>query len=280
MPYNFQLEERAKKSKKKTPPELITSLPLFSTSPQKENMSEHDNFSDVELETGSYQSGRTSKSKQSQEAPGIADAKLVRRSKGIVYLSLLIAAVTVSVLTYFFLQKEQEKALDAEVRNADENPGVSSKRFWNLTICQKFQALSREILKQAQGNCELMFKEIFNVGKVITSQALSAGMSWPNVTLPFFDVLAQNEASTFEFVGFAPFVKPETKDGWLAYSVQNQDWIQQAYNYTDGMGDYTPDPIPEMIHKYESTGEDIWFTVSFLPLTGQYQHHASLSHFF
>jgi hypothetical protein len=129
-----------------------------------------------------------------------------------------------------------------------------------LILCQ-FQAYSREILKQATANSENMFEEIWDMSKATTSHALFLNMAWPNVTLPHFDIRAHDERSRVEFVGFAPFVTPETREGWEAYSVENQDWIAQAYAYCDGI-DQTPEPIPTTIHRYESSGEDPWFTVS------------------
>ena len=107
-----------------------------------------------------------------------------------------------------------------------------------------------------------MFEELWDMGKSITSHALYANLTWPNVTLPHFDIKARDERSRIEFVGFAPFVKPEDKVGWESYSVENQNWIAQDYEYR-GWNDIEPDPIPTSIHKYEAPeGFDPWFTVS------------------
>lgn len=111
-----------------------------------------------------------------------------------------------------------------------------------------------------------MFEEIWDLSKAITSHALFANMSWPNVTLPHFDIRAHDERSRMEFVGFAPFVAPEEREGWETYSVANQWWITQDYEYR-GWYNETPDPISETIHKFDSKGNDPWFTVSHLFVT-------------
>ena len=96
-----------------------------------------------------------------------------------------------------------------------------------------------------------MFEEIWDMSKAITSHALDSEMTWPNVTLPHFDTIAHDERSRVEFIGFAPFVTPETRQGWEQYSVDNQGWIAQDYSYRNW--NETPPSIPTKIHRYNTS---------------------------
>ncbi|CAB9508616.1 Receptor-type guanylate cyclase gcy [Seminavis robusta] len=119
----------------------------------------------------------------------------------------------------------------------------------------EFSAYSREILKQAQANSKRMFEELWDLSKSITSHALDTNSSWPNCTLPYFDIHAHDlkkKTGNLEFVGFAPFVTPENRAGWEQYSVDNQGWIQQDYNYRNWT--HAAAPIPTSIHQYNGSG--------------------------
>ncbi|KAG7374631.1 adenylate cyclase [Nitzschia inconspicua] len=198
--------------------------------------SSHDESSDntgseFATSSSSYQSGAKSKG---GESLGQGETAAVNRSKFLVYLALLGAAVAVSTATYLLLSKEEQNTMRIE-----------------------FQAHSQEILKQASANSVNMFEEIHGISKAITSHALDNGMTWPNVTLPHFDVRASPTFSKFEMVGFAPFVSLENKQGWEAYSKENQGWIKQDYFYRNY--EEAPQTINEHIHPIRDTGEDLWF---------------------
>jgi hypothetical protein len=124
----------------------------------------------------------------------------------------------------------------------------------------QFEAYSREILKQAQANVQNLFEKLWDLGKAITSHALDANMTWPNCTVPPFENRAHDmkrSSGTLEFVGFAPFVTPDNRDGWEQYSVENQDRIEQDYDYRNWTcTEYItpPAPIPSTIHQYNGSG--------------------------
>ncbi|KAG7363181.1 hypothetical protein IV203_026541 [Nitzschia inconspicua] len=196
--------------------------------------SSHDESSDntgseFATSSSSYQSGSRSKG---GESLGHGETAAVDRSKCMVYLALLGAAVAVSTVTYLLLSKEEQNTMKIE-----------------------FEAHSRGILGQATANSVHMFEDMFAISKAITSHALDNGMTWPNVTIPHFDVRATAMFSTLEMVGFAPFVSLENKEGWEAYSKENQGWIRQDYYYR-GWGE-TPHAINEHIHSIKDGGEDL-----------------------
>lgn len=108
-----------------------------------------------------------------------------------------------------------------------------------------------------------MFDELWDLSKSITSHTLDAQMSWPNCTMPHFDIQAREQKPQTkipfrdppgEFVGFAPFVTPENQPGWESYAVEHQDWIAQDYAYRGSpWNESTPTPIPPTIHRYNGT---------------------------
>jgi hypothetical protein len=67
----------------------------------------------------------------------------------------------------------------------------------------------------------------------------SESSSWPYVTLPNFDIRA-TEAEELTGIGlivYAPLVTTESLQAWEAYSVANQGWIQDDWNYRDASVD-------------------------------------------
>lgn len=103
-----------------------------------------------------------------------------------------------------------------------------------------------------------MFEELMGLSKSITSHALDSEMTWPNVTLPHFDVRATKHKNfTLEFYGFAPFVIPATRLGWEEYALQNQDWISQDYHYRGWNESHNP--IPPEIHRYNESAPIVDF---------------------
>lgn len=172
-------------------------------------------------------------SRQEEEQMLSSETRLVNRSKLLVYLALVIAAAAVSSVAFVVLKKDEE-----------------------ATMVVEFSAYSREILKQAQANALIMFEELMELSKSVTSHALDSEMTWPNVTLPHFDIRARhNKNFTLEFSGFAPFVVPADRPGWESYSVHNQDWLAQDYHYRGW--NQTPDSIAPQIHKYNESAPQL-----------------------
>ncbi|CAB9531536.1 Guanylate cyclase (Partial), partial [Seminavis robusta] len=191
--------------------------------------------SDVEGGGSDMESGSSRRESSDGEPDKILssqESQQVYCSKMVVYGVLFIAAAAVSTVAYIFLAREEENTMKVE-----------------------FSAYSREILKQAQANSKRMFEELWDLSKSITSHALDTNSSWPNCTLPYFDIHAHDlkkKTGNLEFVGFAPFVTPENRAGWEQYSVDNQGWIQQDYNYRNWT--HAAAPIPTSIHQYNGSG--------------------------
>ena len=95
-----------------------------------------------------------------------------------------------------------------------------------------------------------MFEELWGLSKAITSHAIYTNAEWPMVTLPNLDWRIHGEntrsgrysGSTAEFIGFAPYVLPESKEAWEKYSVANQGWIAEDIRLRYEAGHNGTDP--------------------------------------
>lgn len=69
-----------------------------------------------------------------------------------------------------------------------------------------------------------------SLSKTVTSLSLFANESWPLVSLPHFEIRASDylDISGAQQIAFAPVVKDINREGWEAYTVANQGWIQDG----------------------------------------------------
>jgi hypothetical protein len=70
-----------------------------------------------------------------------------------------------------------------------------------------------------------------SLATAITSLAVDSNHGFPNVTIPHFDLRAQEiaELTGAEMIMFVPFVEEEVRTGWEQYAVEHQGWIRQDY---------------------------------------------------
>ena len=79
----------------------------------------------------------------------------------------------------------------------------------------------------------------------LTSQGLQMAKltsnSWPNVTLPNFDIRFHeaNKLTGVEFLAYAPLVEGKLEE-WEAYAQENQGWIANDWSYRDPTFDFGP----------------------------------------
>jgi hypothetical protein len=104
---------------------------------------------------------------------------------------------------------------------------------------------------------EIHTKAILRAGRSLatafTAHSLSSKLSWPNVTLPFFELRTKDlrrEQSGVEVVVFAPLVSKDSKEEWEAYSIENQGWLQEGLDY-QGSGSTVAGRIPELVFPSE-----------------------------
>lgn len=84
----------------------------------------------------------------------------------------------------------------------------------------------------AENNAENTFGQLRTLATAITSIAASTGKSFPNVTIPHFDMRAQEitDLTGAEMILFAPFVERHQRNGYEAFVQENhQTWMEQDY---------------------------------------------------
>ena len=66
--------------------------------------------------------------------------------------------------------------------------------------------------------------------EAITSLVLAAGLRWPFVTVPHFEIRGERakQETLSETFGFAPIVETKDKQDWETYSVQKQAWLLEG----------------------------------------------------
>ena len=129
-----------------------------------------------------------------------------------VYAILFIAALGLGLATYYLLSTQQQSEFESD-----------------------FESYARETSEIAENNAANAFGQLRTLATVITSIAYDTnedtGYGFPNVTVPHFDLRAQEIASLTgaEMLLFAPFVEQTQKAGWEEYERANRWWIEQDY---------------------------------------------------
>lgn len=84
-------------------------------------------------------------------------------------------------------------------------------------------------MENADKNAELIFGQIRGLASSITSHSLDLNQSLPFVTLPHFDLRAQQAgvAAGSELIMFAPIVSQEDVQYWEEYGIEHQEWMAQ-----------------------------------------------------
>jgi hypothetical protein len=119
---------------------------------------------------------------------------------------------------------------------------------------------AQEIARNADSNAKKIASQVKSLGTTLTSVALTKEMTWPNVSMPHFDLHAREaeELTGIELLVFSPIVPYEEKDGWEEYAWENQGWIQEDLDLLGAQG-VDPGNISRHIHSYnerEQTGHN------------------------
>ena len=112
--------------------------------------------------------------------------------------------------TYFILSSQQEYEFESE-----------------------FGSYAREAVEISENNAVNAFGQLRTLATAITSIAYDSNSGgFPNVTIPHFDLRAQEIASLTgaEMIIFAPFVEKESKAGWEEYERSNI-WCEMSREY-------------------------------------------------
>jgi class 3 adenylate cyclase len=96
---------------------------------------------------------------------------------------------------------------------------------------------------------------------------MSAGMSWPFVSFPDFEIQTSENInlSDAELIAFAPIVSKEEKVSWEAFAVENQGWIQEGLD-VQGLGEVSPGEIAEEVYPFSEEVDMTQDPEVFVPL--------------
>ena len=131
-----------------------------------------------------------------------------------VFVLLMLTATIVSVIAYRYVKNDQTADFEHE-----------------------FNAMASKMTEAFQSTMALKIEGLEGLSAAFTSHALSSGSSWPNVTLPDFEIRAANTRvlTALTVINFHPLVKEEDRSGWEAYALQIRDEIFQTSCDSDDM---------------------------------------------
>ncbi|GAX13615.1 hypothetical protein FisN_14Lh377 [Fistulifera solaris] len=132
------------------------------------------------------------------EGIGRYEGRLVNRSKVILYVTLCLAGVCISLATFFFIKNQEEATFESEFRN-----------------------LANEIIDVATSNTENTIGQIRSISTAYASYAGdSPSRSWPNITLPHFkhQVFESIRLTGAEWIAFLPRISREQQAGFEAFA--------------------------------------------------------------
>jgi class 3 adenylate cyclase/ferritin-like metal-binding protein YciE len=120
----------------------------------------------------------------------------------------------------------------------------------------QFKTFAKDVIDSSEHQAESKFAVLHDLSTTITSYTLSAGMEWPLVSIPHFEIRMREarELSDAELIAFAPIVSKDDKGIWEAFAVKSQGWIQEGLDY-QGLTDVSPGLISEQIHPFLNEGD-------------------------
>jgi class 3 adenylate cyclase len=93
---------------------------------------------------------------------------------------------------------------------------------------------AKEILDVSTLNAFHIFSLYKAEALQMTTSAISSGQEWPFFTLPMFEAEAElliNQTKTGQYLALHPLVAESQREQWEEYSVDNQGWVQDAYDF-------------------------------------------------
>jgi class 3 adenylate cyclase len=115
----------------------------------------------------------------------------------------------------------------------------------------QFKSFAKVVIESTETKADRKFSALRGLSKSITSNTMSAGMSWPLVSIPDFEILTSEarDLSEVELIAFAPIVAKEEKSSWEAFAVKSQGWIQEGLEI-QGLGDVSSGEIADQLYPF------------------------------
>ncbi|CAB9505095.1 natriuretic peptide receptor 2 [Seminavis robusta] len=146
--------------------------------------------------------------KEERETLAKKESQAVSIIRIVVYLVVILVAVTVSLLIYFYTKNDQQQ--DFEVG---------------------FAAYAMKVTESFYDSVERKIGAIHSMSTQITSYAVSTGASFPNVTIPHYELQGANARiqAAGVILYFLPLVTDENRAGWEEYAAANRHWVMEAF---------------------------------------------------
>jgi hypothetical protein len=168
-----------------------------------------DETSSVDASTGEYQYNGmdTTQKEQVKEVEEIAkrETQNMRAWKCVVSLIVLVTAILVSAGTYIFLASDAESSFE-------ESYYFFASRIGDATAAHKHN----------------LFSSMRSCSNSISIAARTTNSSFPFVTVPAFEVLAESvrQQSESELLLFTPKIEIEQITQWQEYAAANEGWYE------------------------------------------------------
>jgi hypothetical protein len=156
----------------------------------------------------------------------LEEGLIVRKSKVIIFFSIVLVAIAGAVTTTFLVRREEND--------------VASEHLYGF---------SHEIASKSQANLEQAFTAVRTLSRTIASAAAAGEEDFPFVTLPHFEVFGgeAREMANAEVVAFVPLVSSSDLEAWEIYAQKHQGWISEGLKH-EGFTTTDPGRIPERLH--------------------------------
>lgn len=152
---------------------------------------------------------------ESRQAPIVRkETQLVNCSKMFVVIVVSILAAVVGLSTFFYVRNEEQSSYDASYNNV-VNEIITSCKIRTKTVLDNLEGVSVSL----------------------TTQANLANMQWPLVVFHDFQVqgMISNQVTGALTLALHPFVAHPNRSEWETFSVDNQDWLDQAHSYDENV---------------------------------------------
>jgi class 3 adenylate cyclase len=146
--------------------------------------------------------------KEKRQTLAQKETKAVSLLRIVVFVVLLVTAVIVSFGVFLFTHGAEKDSFHIN-----------------------FEAHAVKIVEAFQYSVERKMGAVDALSVTITSHALATGATFPNVTIPHFEVRGANTRILSDglLIYWLPLVTDKTRKGWEAYSTANQAWFDQAF---------------------------------------------------
>jgi hypothetical protein len=161
----------------------------------------------------------------------------VRIIRIVTFAAVIVCAVSVSTLVYYFTTGSDTLSFELEVRanvytKQRVNKAVLMSVLVNicLSLLLQYNLLVHDIQTLVVWEVQYNFALVKQLCGTITSEAIMSNQVFPNVTLPHFEVTGGfvDGMGGIMMALFAPLIPASQKEQWEEYSVQHQDWLNSS----------------------------------------------------